>query len=180
MTSPLVWDAGVEPAVEDADGDSGEGALSQVVTPWTRKPRQGASPGLGVPGQPGAGSGGNSQAPQEGADPENKPALPGPAAEADSGQGSVGSGGKGVAPPAGAAAPGAVVPGQQAAPTQTAPAQAPPAQAAPAPAPAGAVAPNTSKTTDDAAADPTGGLLNPDTLTALAPTAMMAGAMMLP
>ncbi|WP_157187391.1 DUF4226 domain-containing protein, partial [Nocardia vinacea] len=86
-----------------------------------------------------------------------------------------------MAPPVGGAtAPGSVGPGaggQQGAPAQAAPAQ---QSAQAAPAPAGAVAPNTSQTTDAAATDPLGGLLNPDTLTAMAPTAMMAGAMMLP
>ncbi|MEV4234879.1 hypothetical protein AB0J47_06825, partial [Nocardia sp. NPDC049737] len=173
MTSPLVWDAGVEPAVDDldAEGDSGEGALAGVVTPWTRKPRQGASPGAGGL-SPGAGSGGNSQASQEGSDSENNPALPGQSSGDGSGQGAVapgqGGSGKGVVPPAGA--PGAA--GAQAAPAPSAPAEGAAAQAAPAqaaPAPAGTVAPNTSRTTDDSAADHGGGLLDPDTLTALAP-----------
>ncbi|MEV2225793.1 hypothetical protein AB0E01_38885, partial [Nocardia vinacea] len=74
--------------------------------------------------------------------------------------------------------PGAGAAGQSA-PAQSAPAQAGAAQTAPAA--AGAVAPNTSRTTDDStAADHGGGLLDPETLTSLAPTAMMAGAMMLP
>ncbi|WP_157125028.1 DUF4226 domain-containing protein, partial [Nocardia pseudovaccinii] len=70
-------------------------------------------------------------------------------------------------------------PAQAGAPAQGAPA--PGAAGQGAPAPAGAVAPNTARTTDDSAAgDHAGGLLDPETLTALAPTAMMAGAMMLP
>ncbi|MEV6341674.1 hypothetical protein AB0M12_44025, partial [Nocardia vinacea] len=168
MTSPLV-----EPVVDDPEldpeADTGAGeedSSAESATPWTRLGRrdgsQSGQPSVTAPGGNGSGSS---------ADPGSQSAVPGqPQAGAGPGQG--GSGGRGaVAPPAGgAAAPGAAVPG--------APAQAPPAPAAPAP--AGAVAPNTSKTTDDAAADPTGGLLNPDTLTALAPTAMMAGAMMLP